>query len=107
MHNRYKADYNQKKGPARQQAVPKQSIYGVTTNINDLPKQAKNQGRDSSNGPYIRSSNPNNKKKIGSQSRINGTSFQTPSDNWGVSKIDSKLSGSVTPDAQSNRKLRD
>ena len=75
MHNRYKADYNQRKGPARQQTGPKQSIYGVTTHMNDLPRQAKNQGRDGSNGPYIRSSNPNNKKKIGSQSRINGTSF--------------------------------
>ena len=75
MHNRYKADYNQKKGPARQPTGPKQSVYGVTTNLNDMQRQAKNQGRDGSNGPYIRNNAANNKKKIGSQSRINGTSF--------------------------------
>ena len=38
MHNRYKADYNKKTGPARQQAGPKSSVYGVTTNLNDYPR---------------------------------------------------------------------
>lgn len=40
---------------------------------------------------------------MGSQSRFTGTSIQLPSDTWGASRIDSKFSGSVTPDAVGNK----